>query len=351
MSDFSTFETKFISEPDPSTISELSALLNDNDLTYESDLDDTVVVRDQGSIIGTGSISGNVLKCIAVNKDYKNKNVSGHIITKLVKQAYLRGNTELFLFTKPENIKKFSTMGFYPLYEVPEKVVLMENTPSGFDEYIASLKRETKSIVTGSYEGKIASIVLNCNPITNGHLYLIKKAAEESDWLHIFVVSEDKSVFPFDVRFKLVKEAVASFKNIIIHSGGRYIISNATFPSYFIKDSKQIINIHAQLDLGLFSEKIAPALSINARYAGDEPLCPVTSNYNRFMKEILPKRGIDFHIIKRLETEGEPVSASKVRKYMAERNFEGIRKIVPKTTYDFLLTREGENIIRRLGEQ
>ncbi len=337
---------EFVKNPDSRTLRELTGLLEENGLIYENGLDETLLIRREGSLIGTGSISGNVLKCIAVKEGFKNTNSSGDIITNLINREYQKGRTELFLFTKPENKKIFARLGFFPVYEIKENIVLMENNPSGLENFLEGLKRDCGNIRRA--EGKISSIVVNCNPITNGHMYLIEKAVSLSAVLHLFVVSEDRSVFPFDVRYRLIKEATASIKNLIIHKGGDYIISNATFPSYFIKESKQIVNLHAQLDLELFSEKIAPALGITARFAGDEPLCPVTANYNRYMNEILPEHGIEFHIIKRFETEGEPVSASMVRKYLVERNFEGIKKIVPSSTYNFLISAEGEEIIKKL---
>ncbi len=130
----------------------------------------------------------------------------------------------------------------------------MENNPAGLSGYIETLVSETKEKnLSGS---KIGSIVVNCNPITNGHLYLIEKAASESDILHLFVVEEDRSVFPFSVRYALVKEATSHIKNLVLHAGSNYIISNSTFPSYFIKDSKTIVDLHAKLDLGIYSEKL-----------------------------------------------------------------------------------------------
>ncbi len=337
---------EFIEKPDSGAMLEITNLLKENDLTFETDIDETLLIRIGDSLAATGSISGNILKCIAVKKEYKNINLTGSIMTNLINREYQKGNTDFFLFTKPKNKGIFLQLGFSPVYEVKNSVVLMENNPLGLDNYLKELKKESRSKL--DITGKAASIVVNCNPITNGHLYLIEKAADECDVLHLFVVSEDRSLFPMKVRYQLVKEATSHINNLVLHKGSNYIISNATFPSYFIKESKQIIDIHARLDLGLFSEIIAPALGITARFAGDEPLCPVTSNYNRLMKEILPKHGIDFHIIKRFETDGEPVSASRVRKCLLKRDFSSIKKIVPSATYNFLASSEGEKIIEKL---
>ncbi len=335
-------ENHFIKNPDKKTLEEITNLLSENNLSFDSDIEETLLVKIDGEAAATGSIAGNVLKCIAVSEKHKNRNLTGNLLTQLISKEYQKGNTDLFLFTKPSNKEIFIQLGFFPVYEIENNVVLMENNPTGLASYIEILKSETeKKGLTGS---RISSIVVNCNPITNGHLYLIEKASSESEILHLFVVEEDRSVFPFSVRYSLVKEATKHITNLVLHSGSNYIISNSTFPSYFIKDSKKIVDVHARLDLGIFSEKIAPALGIKKRFAGDEPLCPVTSNYNRFMSEILPSKGVEFEIIKRLENEGEPVSASRVRKLLLDEDYEGIKKIVPEATYNFLLSEEGDEI-------
>lgn len=108
---------------------------------------------------------------------------------------------------------------------------------------------------------------MNANPFTLGHRYLVEQACKENDWLHLFMVSEDASYFPYAVRKRLIKEGTADLKNIIYHDSGPYIISSATFPSYFQKDDLAVIESHANLDLAIFV-KIAERLGIKARYVG-----------------------------------------------------------------------------------
>ena len=335
-------ENLFIKNPQGKTLSQITQLLADNELTYDADIEETLLLKIDGEAAATGSISGSVLKCIAVSDKFKNRNLTGNLLTQLISREFIKGNTDLFLYTKPKNKEIFRQLGFSPVYEIEDNVVLMENNPAGLSGYIDTLKSETEEKNLTGF--KIGSIVVNCNPITKGHLYLIEKAASESDILHLFVVEEDRSVFPFSVRYALVKEATSHIKNVVLHAGSNYIISNSTFPSYFIKDSKTIVDLHAKLDLGIYSEIIAPSLGINKRFAGDEPLCPVTSNYNRFMSEILPPKGIEFEIIKRLEKEGEPVSASRVRKLLAADDYDAIKRIVPEATYNFLVSEKGDEI-------
>jgi len=54
------------------------------------------------------------------------------------------------------------------------------------------------------------------------------------------------------------------------------------------------------------------------------------------MKRILPEYGCDVVEIPRLEKDDGAVSASRVRKFLKEGNFEEIRKIVPEATFKYL---------------
>ena len=67
----------------------------------------------------------------------------------------------------------------------------MENKKTGFSDYLNELKK-TK---IGDENNKIAAIVMNANPFALGHQYLIEKASKENDILHLFIVSEDKSIY------------------------------------------------------------------------------------------------------------------------------------------------------------
>jgi [citrate (pro-3S)-lyase] ligase len=78
-------------------------------------------------------------------------------------------------------------------------------------------------------------------------------------------------------------------------------------------------------------------LHIDVRYAGEEPFDPITRQYNNSMRNILPRYGIEFEEIPRKETDGDPISASRVRKLLEERNFDEIGKLVPETTLKYLL--------------
>ena len=317
----------------------LSAFLVENELLLDKDVDYGIGIYVEDMLAGCGCMAGNVLKCIAVDPAQQGLNITNTIVTYLRIRAYHEGMEKLFLFTKPENKTIFGSLGFYTIAE-SDGAILMENSSDGIENWLSSLEKPVESHET-------SSLVMNCNPFTLGHRYLIEKACSENDWVHLFVVKEDLSVFPYDMRMKLVKEGCSDLKNLSIHEGRDYIISRATFPSYFIKEQKVLDESHARLDLDLFARRIAPALSIKSRYVGEEPFCPVTSLYNNLMKDILPREGIKVVEIPRREASDGAVSATKVRNALAEGRLEELKAWVPPTTYNVLASPEG----RKIGEK
>jgi len=189
--------------------------------------------------------------------------------------------------------------------------------------------------------GKAGAIVVNCNPFTLGHRYLIEKSSKEVEHLYVFVVEEDRSFFPFNDRLYLVKKGVSDLSNVTVLGSGKFIISALTFEEYFTKGELTDIVIDPSLDVTIFAEKIAPTLGISVRFVGEEPFCNITRQYNQTMKAIFPKYGLQLVIIPRKTSDGEAISASGVRKLLEEKDFEKIAKIVPTSTLVYLKERFG----------
>lgn len=92
-----------------------------------------------------------------------------------------------------------------------------------------------------------------------------------------------------------------------------------------------------------FREYVAKELGITKRFVGEELLNPVTRQYNEAMKRILPNYGIEVEEIKRLETDQGIISASAVRKWIKEDNWEAVKKFVPAAVYSRLRLESGRN--------
>ena len=309
----------------------LKAFLLADGLRYDEGVEFTVCVMDGDKIAATGSLDGKICKCIAVSPAYQGEGLSATVLTALRKEAFDRSQRHLFLYTKPKNRWMFEDLGFFAVAETAD-TLLMENKRRGLSDFLAAQTQpETPGVV--------GAVVANCNPFTLGHRYLVEQAASQVDTLHLFVLSEDKSFFPAADRMMLVKQGVAHLNNVIVHPTGDYLISAATFPTYFIKDKDRIPEIRCQLDLEVFANHFAPALNITRRFVGTEPLSPVTDAYNRQMMGFLPKKGIEVTLIQRKELDGGPISASRVRALLEERKWEELSRLVPETTLCYLKER------------
>jgi len=321
----------------------LERFLGERGLSLDPDIDYAVACYDGAEIVGAGALSGYVLKDIAVAVEAEGAGVASAIVSHLLAEEGRRGLSHLFVFTRPAAEATFVSLGFTVVARVPQRVVLLENREEGIEQYIAALGSERTTV-----PGISGSIVVNCNPFTLGHRYLIETAARECEVVHVFVVDEERSLFPADVRFRLVQEGVAGLGNVEVHHGDKYIISAATFPSYFLKEPSEVVATHALLDLTIFGGRIAPALGITRRFVGEEPYCEVTGTYNQIMQQLLPDFGIEVTVIPRLERENAAISASTVRNAIRDDNLDLVRSLVPPSTYEFLISEEAMPIVRRI---
>ena len=308
-------------------------IARDKNLTYSAGIFD-----DDGQMIATGSLFGNTLRCMAVSGAHRGEGLMADIVAHLVQKQMELGHTHLFLYTKVESEKFFAPLGFTKIAQVGDKLVFMENRRDGFSRYIAGLKAEAYSETPG------AALVMNANPFTNGHDYLLGKAAAENERVVLFVLSEDRSLVPYEDRMAMVKAAAAKYPNVTVVSSGSYMISSATFPSYFLKDDALVTQTHAKLDATLFT-RIAKELNLTSRYVGEEPFSAATSAYNDALSAVLPDAGVALRIIPRKEQEGTPISASHVRKLIHDGRTEEIRPLVPQTTYDYLTSDKGARAV------
>ena len=266
--------------------------LGENSLRME-DLDVYCVVEDEaGRILAGAGIRKDIIKCIAVAEEARSEGLVAPLVSHLISLAATRGISELKLFTKPENQAIFESLGFHVLASAP-KAILMENG-RGLERYCAYLRTQQR-------EGRCGVVVMNANPFTLGHLYLLQQAASQVDTLFVIPVKEEGQRFSYAERVSMIKKAEENYflcsspKNqfssagkIVILEGSEYQISAATFPTYFLKDLSDAAETHIRLDLDLFQRHIAPALKAEVRFVGTEPTDALTNHYNTVMKELLP---------------------------------------------------------------
>ncbi len=202
--------------------------------------------------------------------------------------------------------------------------------------YYKYLERYFNGLDLNRYK-TIGAIVMNCNPFSKGHRYLITQAKLYVDFLIVFVVEEDASFFSFEERYKMVMDGTSDIKDIMVVPSGEFILSKNTFQEYFTKIETELIRLNAKYDINVFADYIAEPLHITHRFAGEEPNDKITSIYNQAMEEILPQKGINFVEIPRLKVLDKIVSASAVRECLKYGDYSKAAALLPDTTISFLL--------------
>ena len=306
--------------------SQWEALLRKTGLEPDAQWDQTALLWDGDTLAATGSRMGNILKCIAVSPDHRGEDLTAQVLSTLRSEAFREGHRHLFLYTKPENEMLFRGLFFYPVAKT-ETVLLMEDKPKGVEAFLDSLPLPEES-------GLIGAAVMNCDPFTLGHRYLIETAARECDRVFVFVLSEDRGHFPAKDRLELVRRGTSDLPNVTVLPTGPYLISAATFPTYFLKDRDSADTVRCGLDIEIFTRYYAPRFRITRRYVGTEPFSPLTEAYNRALEAALPHKGIALRLVPRKEGKDGPVSASAVRRKLAAG--EEVSHLVPETTLHYL---------------
>ena len=292
------------------------------------ELDKTLGLFMDDELIGTVSYQTNVIKYVAISDKYKE---SGHtlnvLISAIIEEMSQQGIFHYFVFTKRQYQKSFEYLGFESIIST-EKIAVLEMGNWSIQQYLLTIPQGVGK--------KKAAIVMNANPFTLGHFYLVEQAVLANDWVYIFVLEKEQTLFSTVERINLVKQGLKNFENITIVSGGDYIISPATFPTYFLRKDDELAKEQMVVDAMLFKERIAADLNITTRYVGEEPLSPMTSSYNKILKLILPPE-VRVDILPRKKTEcNQVISASEVREAFLEGSLEKIKYMVPKTTYNYL---------------
>lgn len=313
-------QTEIVSTLRATTRDKYLALLAQAGLTLETEAERTVLIWEGESLVATGARQENLLKYIAVDAAHQGEGLTATILTHLRQDAFAAGHSHLFLYTKPRNKQQFSSLFFYPVAQTKD-VLLMENRKNGIRDFLATLP-------TPKTDGVIGAAVMNCNPFTLGHRYLIETAARECDHVYVFLLSEDKSEFSAQERMEMAKLGTQDLKNVTVLPTGPYLISSATFPTYFLKDREQARLAQCELDVAVFQQHYIPHFGITRRYVGTEPLSPLTEQYNKALRSL----SVELREIPRLEQNGAPVSASQVRA-----QFPNIRPLVPESTYTYLM--------------
>jgi [citrate (pro-3S)-lyase] ligase len=316
------------------------ALIEAQGLAFEPPFDDLVGVFEGDALVAAGARDGDVLKMIAIAPSQQGGAVLGEVVTELVQRALAAGVEDLFLFTRPSSAGSFEALNF-ALLASHGRAALLE-----YGNGLARYLERHRALVRAGANG---AVVVNCNPFTRGHRHLVEVAARQVSTLYVFVVSEDRSAFPFDVRLRLVREGTADLANVCVLDTSRYAVSALTFPAYFLGAADDVPAVQADLDVLLFGRRIAPFFGIRQRFFGTEPFCSTTRAYNQAMQRILPTLGVAPVLVPRLAGASGAISASSVRAALRRGDRAALEALVPATTLTFLLSDEARAVRERLS--
>ena len=333
---------------------QIEMFLHTNGLRYD-DVDYYAAIVDESSdeMIAGGGLKGSVIKCVAVSDGHKGEAVANVIVSHLIAKANAEGCQCVKLYTKPDNRQLFESLSFRLIAESPN-AILMETGVGGIEKYSEELRVKSEELrvkseelgvkseelkndesVVSNARKPIGAIVMNANPFTLGHRFLVEQSSELVERLYVVVVREDCSMFSYNERKAMVSQGVRDIGNVVVVDGSDYAVSAATFPTYFLKQLSDATDTQIILDLDLYRRRIAPALGATIRFFGSEPTDPLTRRYNELMHQQLGEEHV--HEIQRKQQEGSAISASRVRKAMMEGCIWDAIQLVPPTTIPYII--------------
>ncbi len=342
----------------------IKRFLEANGLRMES-LDSYYVMEDAaGSIVAGAGIAGDVLKCLAVAPEVRSEGLLVPLVSRIMSD---HARPSFKVFTKPEYQAVFESLGFRLLASAPLAVLLEKG--HGLEDYCSYLRSFRRP-------GRNGVVVMNANPFTLGHQYLLQQAASQVDHLFVIPVKEDVSMFSYEERRAMIcagsagpaaegiyfsgrgpknqipsaiatpsrreechSERSEESKGITVLEGSDYVISAATFPTYFLKDLSTAAETQMLLDVDLFDKWIAPALGATVRFVGSEPLDALTNRYNQLITNPT--------LVERLSIHGEVVSASRVRRALEKGCFPEAASLCPASTHAYLLAYLADKALRK----
>ena len=335
---------------------QIETFLQANGLRYD-DVDYYAALVDESSdeMIAGGGLKGCVIKCVAVADGHKGEAVANVIVSHLLAKANEDGYQCVKLYTKPHNRQLFESLSFRLIAEAPN-AILMETGVGGIEKWSYELrvtndelrirndelgvKNDELRVTNDELRIKgvrkpIGAIVMNANPFTLGHRFLVEQSSELVERLYVVVVREDCSMFSYSERKAMVIQGVRDIGNVVVVDGSDYAVSAATFPTYFLKQISDATDTQITLDLDIYRRRIAPALGATVRFFGSEPTDPLTRRYNELMHQQLGEDHV--HEIQRKQQDGSPISASRVRKAMLEGRLWDAIQMVPPTTIPYII--------------
>ena len=124
-----------------------------------------VIESPDGEILAGGGIQKDTIKCMAVAESVRSEGLLAPIVSRLMEIG--ADYPQRKVFTKPANRAIFESLGFHLIAAAPEAILMTDGK---------ELDRYCQTLCQLSVHGRAGVIVMNANPFTRGHAYLVEKA-------------------------------------------------------------------------------------------------------------------------------------------------------------------------------
>lgn len=296
-------------------------LLQENGLEFDKLIDKTFYLEEDDLVIGTISCYKNIIKCVALKNGYTGIGYFEKLVSEMINYLYQNGITHIMVYTKPTYEMQFKSMGFSVIAKT-DNVVTLEYGTLSIDKVLNSYKDKVENHFGISVDSSdIGAVVINANPVTNGHVHLVETASKNHSYVIVFLLEEDLSYFSYKERMTLCYLAFLPYKNVLLVPSTNYIVSSLTFPGYFIKEESEKNKEWAKVDANIFKNHFMNILNIKMRYVGAETK-GYMNDYNNALKEVL---GDKLTIIDRIDN----ISASTVRDLISQGNIDKAMDVIP----------------------
>lgn len=320
-----------------SEIKTIKLFLNGNDLLFDELIEKSFYIEENDEVLGTISIYKNIIKCFAVKKEYRSENYGGILISYILNYFYQNNINHFMVYTKLEYANLFLNSNFKEVIRTSNVIILESGSPL-ITDYVKDIRKKIEyHFDINVDEADIASIVVNCNPVTTGHLDLIEHIAKNHSYVIVFLLEEDLSMFTYKERMSMLYLATSYLSNVLIVPSGEYIISSLTFPNYFLKNEDLKNDEWSKTDALIFNKYFMPILNISKRYVGSETKGYML-RYNNTLKFILEDKLVE---VERFKENDIDISASAVRTLIKENKIDEALKYIPNQVKTFF------NIIAR----
>lgn len=190
---------------------------------------------------------------------------------------------------------------------------------------------------SGERYNTVGAVVIEGSPFNSGHRYIIEYASQKVDFVIVFVLQEDTSLFPFEERFQMIKKGIEDIPNIMVVPNGDFVLSMNNFPDYYKQNYSLTTGMNAEYDVNIFVDYIAKPLHITHRFAGEGVQGRVNKTYYEAMRRILPANGIEFVEIPKMAVGGEKVCTKQIQQYLEDEQYDIAFAFVPESTKRYLM--------------